>query len=163
MFCENIVTLIGWICKNYSTFGLFNIYCLSLFLFFIFIFSCHWFVPFKVAMQLQYFGTVRLTYFTVQQQCSCNSPFVSWVILPFFFFPFFFLTLLFKFCIVATVPLDTVATVVAFFSLPFVFFYIYCYTDTTNFTIFSQLLTCQFLTSRNKIIKYETVTNHSWK
>ena len=38
----------------------------------------------------------------------------------------------------------------------YVSWYIYCYTDTTNFTIFSQLLTCQFLTSRNKIIKYET-------
>ena len=33
--------------------------------------------------------------------------------------------------------------------------YIYCYTDTINFIIFSQLLTYQFLTSRNKIIKYE--------
>ena len=59
-----------------------------------------------------------------------------------------------------------------FFNNRFVFFfllniyvswYIYCYIDTTNFTIFSQLLTCQFLTSRNKIIKYETVTNHNWK
>ena len=39
--------------------------------------------------------------------------------------------------------------------------YIYCYTDTINFTIFSQLLTCKFLTSQNKIIKYETVTNHN--
>ena len=37
MFYENIVTLVGWICKNYSTFGLFNVYCSSLFLFFIFI------------------------------------------------------------------------------------------------------------------------------
>ena len=43
------------------------------------------------------------------------------------------------------------------------FFYIYCYTDTTNFIIFSQLLRCQFLISQNKIIKYETVTNHNWK
>ena len=25
------------------------------------------------------------------------------------------------------------------------------------------ILTCQFLTSRNKIIKYETMTNHNWK
>ena len=41
--------------------------------------------------------------------------------------------------------------------------HLYCYTDTTNFTIFSQLLSCQFLTSRNKIIKYETVANHNWK
>ena len=35
--------------------------------------------------------------------------------------------------------------------------YLYCYTDTTNFTIFLQLLTYQFLTSWNKIIKYETI------
>ena len=41
----------------------------------------------------------------------------------------------------------------------YVSWYIYCYIDTTNFTMFLQLLTCQFLTSRNKIIKYETVTN----
>ena len=73
---------------------------------------------------------------------------------------------------VATVPRGTVATmpkVFLFFifiviGLCFFFFllniyvswYIYCYTDTINFTIFSQLLTCQFLTSQNKIIKYET-------
>ena len=54
-----------------------------------------------------------------------------------------------------------------FFSLPFVLFlkyiyknpHIYCYTNTTNFTIFLQLLKYQFLASRNKIIKYKTVTN----
>ena len=39
MFCENVVTLVGWICKSYSTFGLFNMYYSSLFLFFIFILS----------------------------------------------------------------------------------------------------------------------------
>ena len=46
-----------------------------------------------------------------------------------------------------------------FFSNQLMFFFflniyvswsIYCYIDTTNFTIFSQLLMCQFLTSRNK-------------
>ena len=56
------------------------------------------------------------------------------------------------------------------FSLPFVLFFllniyknphIYCYIDTTNFTIFSQLLRCQFFITQNKIIKYETVTNHN--
>ena len=54
----------------------------------------------------------------------------------------------------------------SFFCLPFVLFfsfYIYCFTDTTNFTIFLQLLRCQFLKSQNKIIKYESVTNHNWK
>ena len=45
----------------------------------------------------------------------------------------------------------------------FFFFYIYCYTDITNFTIFLQLLRCQFFISQNKIIKYETMTNHNWK
>ena len=39
--------------------------------------------------------------------------------------------------------------------------YIYCYIDTTTFTIFSQLLTCKFVTSRNKIIKYEIIINHN--
>ena len=52
-----------------------------------------------------------------------------------------------------------------FFGLSFVpffsSFYIYCYTNTTNFTIFSQLLRYQFLISQNKIIKYETVINHN--
>ena len=83
----------------------------------------------------------------------------------FFFFLFFiiFLTLLFKFCTVATVPSSTVATIVAFFqsSVCIFLFFIYSYTDTTNFTIFSQLLKCQFLISQNKIIKYKTVTNHN--
>ena len=41
--------------------------------------------------------------------------------------------------------------------------HIYCYTDTTNFIIFSQLLRYQFLINRNKIIKYENMTNHNWK
>ena len=41
--------------------------------------------------------------------------------------------------------------------------HIYSYTDTTNFTIFSQLLRCQFLIGRNKLIKYETMTNQHWK
>ena len=45
--------------------------------------------------------------------------------------------------------------------VPFFSFYIYYYTDTTNFTIFSQLLRYQFLISQNKIIKYETVINHN--
>ena len=52
-----------------------------------------------------------------------------------------------------------------FFGLPFllyfILFYIYCYTDTTNLIIFSQLLRCQFLISQNKIIIYKTVTNHN--
>ena len=78
--------------------------------------------------------------------------------------PFWLATFFFFFWTVATVPSGTVATFF-FLSLPFVlfFFYIYCYIDTTNFTIFSRLLRCQFLINQNKIIKYETVTNHNWK
>ena len=66
------------------------------------------------------------------------------------------LSLIFKFWTVATISNDTIAIVATifylfiYFSLPFVLFfsfYIYCYTDTTNFTIFSQLLRCQFLIS----------------
>ena len=46
-----------------------------------------------------------------------------------------------------------------FFGLPFLLFFllniyknphIYCYTHTTNFIIFSQLLNCQFFISQNK-------------
>ena len=60
-------------------------------------------------------------------------------------------------------PVATVAMVLFFWVIGLCFFlllniymscYIYCYTDTINFTIFSQLLRCQFLIGRNKIIKY---------
>ena len=96
--------------------------------------------------------------------CSSTVPF--WLAtLSFFFF--------FKFLTVATKPRDIVATVVFFFFFSnwFMFFFfnidlswhLYCYTDTTNFIVFPQLLTCQFLTSRNKIIKYEPVASHNWK
>ena len=47
------------------------------------------------------------------------------------------------------------------YEIAYIYIYIYIfYTDTTNFIIFSQWLRCQFLIGRNKIIKYETVTNH---
>ena len=39
--------------------------------------------------------------------------------------------------------------------------HIYCYIDTINFTIFSQLFWRQILIDRNKIIKYKTVINHN--
>ena len=79
-------------------------------------------------------------------------------------FVFFFLS--FLFWTIATIPSGTVVTVFFFFfvfRLYFFFFYIYCYINATNFTIFSQLLRCQFFISQNKIIKYEIVTNHNWK
>ena len=81
----------------------------------------------------------------------------------FFFFFFFFFTYLYikgkcasLQCLLVR-SIDTVAIVFFFFfsvvGLCFFFFllniymswHIYCYTNTTNFTIFSQLLTCQFL------------------
>ena len=101
-----------------------------------------------------------LRVFVLCKHCSGNSTLVRH-----FFFFFFSFNLLFKFCTETTVPLGTVATVVAFYFLFFrlYFFLIYCYTDTINFTIFSWLLKCQLLISQNKIIKYETVTNHNWK
>ena len=68
------------------------------------------------------------------------SNFVTVVMVCLTFWPFFFFGLSF---------------------VPFFSFYIYYYTDTTNFTIFSQLLRYQFLISQNKIIKYETVINHN--
>ena len=46
---------------------------------------------------------------------------------------------------------------VLFFFFPFKYYmswHIYCHTNITNFTIFWQLLRCQFFISRNKIIKY---------
>ena len=99
----------------------------------------------KAAMPLQYFGTVHL----VCLHCSSTVEVTVlwWGTLPFFFF------------------FRTVATVViVFFCLPFVLFFFLLYIlfyYTTNFTIFLQLLRCQFLISQNKIIKYETVTNHN--
>ena len=50
--------------------------------------------------------------------------------------------------------------VVLFYFLFFIFC-VYCYAGITNFTIFLQLLMCQFFISQNKKTKYETVTNHN--
>ena len=73
---------------------------------------------------------------------------------------------IFQFRTVATIPGGTIATVVTVFfgvfRLYFFFFLLYIlFYYTTNFTIFLQLLNCQFLISQNKIIKYETITNHN--
>ena len=193
-------------CKSYSTFGLFNMYCSSFFFFFsqssicalfstVFlhcsysVFHCISIVPFWLA-------TLYFFFFKFWTLATVASGTVATIATFFFFFLFSLLFVLFfsfyiyyctfsvfalyiysaillsQLCLfffwtVATVPSGTVATVATFFfSLPFVlffFFYIYCYTDTTNFIIFSQLLRCQFFISQNKIIKYETVTNHKWK
>ena len=63
----------------------------------------------------------------------------------------FFSPHLFKPFVYSTSTVATVPKVFFFFLLNIdVSWHLYCYIDTTNFTIFSQLLTCQFLTSRNK-------------
>ena len=103
--------------------------------------------------------------------------------------PFFFPQVL-NSCYSATLVCSSgtvaiVATTFFFFSLVFrlyFFFFllniyknlhIYCYTDTTNFTIFSQYfhniftiiftIFSQYLINQNKIIKYKIVTNHNCK
>ena len=79
--------------------------------------------------------------FALCMHYSYNSALVSWV-----FFFFFFLVIALCFFFLLNIDVS---------------WHLYCYIDTTNFTIFSQLLICQFLTSRNKIIKYETVANYN--
>ena len=86
-----------------------------------------------------------LSVFTLCKHCSGNSALVRHFA---FFFSFFF-------------QFRTVATVEFFCHLFVFFFHIYCYTDIINFTIFSQLLRCQFFISQNKIIKYKIVTNRN--
>ena len=90
-----------------------------------------------------------LSVFALCKHCSGNSALV-----------------IFQFRTVATIPSGTIATVVTVFfgvfRLYFFFFLLYIlFYYITNFTIFLQLLKCQFLISQNKIIKYETVTNHN--
>ena len=141
MFCENVVTLVRWMCKSYNTFGLFNMY---------FFFSNHCALFSTKYIRRGNASTVLLW---------CSEPFFSQVL---------------NSCYNATLVCSsgTIATTFFFFfSLLFVLFFfllniyknpcIYCYTDTINFTIFSQLLRFQFLISQNKIIKYENVTNRN--
>ena len=103
MFCENIMTLIRWMYKSYSFFGLFNMY-------FFFFFPNHWFVLFFLIYKIANACTVFL-------RCTFTVPF-CWATLSFFFF---------KFWTVATVPRGTVAivtTVFFFFSFYFFFFFL---------------------------------------
>ena len=77
MFSENVVTLVGWMCKSYSTFGLFNIYCSLFFFFFLVIDLCS-------------FSTILLHCLYIVFHCSSTIPF--WLATLTFFF-FFFLVL----------------------------------------------------------------------
>ena len=101
-------------------------------------------------MQLQCFATVHTTFSIVYLPCNFGEPLYLFLVLNSSY---------------RTRRHCSYSSYIFFFfsSLPFVLIYIYCYTDTTNFIIFSQLLTCQFLTSRNKIITYEAIANHNWK
>ena len=95
---------------------------------------------------------------TVFCHCSYNASHYSSIVQFWWGTLSFFIYLFFMFWTVATVPGGTVATVVTvfFFVLFFSFIYIVLLTQKI-----SQLLSCQFLISRNKLKKYETVTNHN--
>ena len=145
MFCENVVTLVRWICKNYSTFGLFNIYYSSFFCFFfpvidlcsffysifaLFIqrFSLFIYRSILVSHLLFFFFSVlfvlfffpfyiyNCTVFALWAHYSCNNALVSWVLFSFLFFSIFFLL---------NIDLS---------------WHLYCYTDTINFTIIEVLI-----------------------
>ena len=94
------------------------------------------------------FRYCALSVFVLYKHGNGNSSFVR-------HFAFFFILFFFQF--------RTLAKVEFFCHLFVFFFHIYCYTDIINFIIFSQLLRCQFLISRNKIIIYKIVTNHNRK
>ena len=76
----NVLTLVRWMCKSYSTFGLFNIY----FFFFSIIDLCSFFLYIKARMRIQCFCAVHLQCHFVKPHCL------------FFFF--------FKFWTVTTIP-----------------------------------------------------------
>ena len=142
MFCKNVVTLVRWMCKNYS-----NLVCLSgivaiaatPFFFFSLVFRLYFFFLlniYKNAHIYCYTITINFTIFLYNKSSYATT--VLWH------------------CASRVLTLcSTVAATVFFFFFVLnidVSWHLYCYTDTTNFTIFSQLLTYQFLTSRNKII-----------
>ena len=115
MFCENIVTLVGWMCKSYSilvcsicTVHVFKkyiyIYVLFIFfsfLFFFFLFSRHWFVLFflflKRANKLMN-GVMNIIFGLVTCLPSPPPLFFSssptWFEFFFFFFKWIFICLL---------------------------------------------------------------------
>ena len=91
MFCENIMTLIRWMYKSYSFFGLFNMY---FFFFFPIIDLCSFFLYIKARMHVQCFYTIHPAFL----HYTSTMPF-CWATLSFFFF-FLFL----KFWTVAIIP-----------------------------------------------------------
>ena len=126
-------------CKSYSTFGLFNMYFFFSSSFFSIIDLCSFSTVF-----LHYTAIVPFCLPSFEQLLQCHFGLFKWHCSYNAFFSFFFFHLYFFFLL-------------NIYKNP----HIYCYTDTTNFTIFSQLLRFQFFISQNKIIKYETVANHN--
>ena len=88
MFCENVVTLVGWIYKNYNTFDLFNMYCSSLFLFFIF-----YFYFFLVIDLYSFFYSIFALFIYSSILVSHFVFFFFLVFCLYFFFPFIYITL----------------------------------------------------------------------
>ena len=97
------MTLIGWICKSYNTFNLFNIYCLSFF------FSSHQFVFFFFTALLHclftfpfWLATLSFFFFKFWTLATVSSGTVAIIDLFFFFFSLLFV-LFFPFYIYITV------------------------------------------------------------
>ena len=84
-----------------------------------------------------YFLGLSLLYLGLEEKAS-SYYLVSWATFSFFLFSFF-QVLNSNYSPTCTVA--TIAKVCFFFFNIYVSWYIYCYTDKTNFTIFSQLLT----------------------
>ena len=133
MFCENVVTLVGWMCKSYRTFSLFNMYCstLLIYLFILRIFNC---LLCTCNVSLHYLHTKSSNYYIHLISSTIHIWFIEslyfFLLLFFFFFKIFFLgfeqVLQCHFgCSSGTVA--TIATTLFFLSLSFVFFFSFKY------------------------------------
>ena len=145
MFCENVVTLVGWMCKSYGTFSLFNMYCSSFF------FSFSW-------------SSIYAIFSTVFLHCSYNV-FHCLSIVPFWLATLYFFFL--NFWTLATVASGTVATIATFFffflfSLLFVLFFSF-YIYYCTFSVFALYIYSAILLSQLCLFFFWTVaTVPSW-